>query len=72
MMSTTEQQLALPSDIAAPQTKLVYLSLLVKEEATVAELNELLGLSKLTLLSVLESLLSADLAQRTEEGYALR
>lgn len=72
MMSTTEQRLALPSDIAAPQTKLVYLSLLVMEEATVAELNELLGLSKLTLLSVLESLMSADLARRTEDGYALR
>ena len=72
MMSTTEQQLAVPDDITAPQTKLVYLSLHVCEEATVSELQQLLGLSKLTLLSVLESLVERDLARRTEGGYVGR
>lgn len=72
MMSTSAQQLALPDDITSSQTKLVYLSLLVLEEATVSELQDLLGLSKLTLLSVLESLAEMDLVYRTEGGYAGR
>ncbi|QFU83223.1 helix-turn-helix domain-containing protein [Natronorubrum aibiense] len=69
MMSTSTQQFTVPDDLMSPQTKLVYLSLLVLEEPTVTELQELLALPKLTLLSVLESLVSKDLARRTEGGY---
>lgn len=70
MMSTSTQQFTVPDSLVSPQTKLVYLSLQVLEEATVTELQELLALPKLTLLSVLESLVSADLARRTEGEYA--
>lgn len=70
MMSTNEQQSALPDDLASPQAKLVYLTLLVTEEATVTELQQLLGLSKLTLLPILRSLTAQEFIQRTERGYA--
>ncbi|WP_394295666.1 MarR family transcriptional regulator [Natronorubrum sulfidifaciens] len=69
-MSTNTQQFSVPDDLTAPQTKLVYLSLRVMEEATVTELQDLLALPKLTLLSVLESLVSSGFARRTEGGYA--
>lgn len=68
-MSTSQQLTAIPSDLTSPQAKLVYLSLLVTEDATVTDLQELLGLSKLTLFAVLESLLAKGLVQRTEDGY---
>lgn len=69
MMSTSEQKTALPDDLGSPQTKLVYLTLLVTEETTVTELQRLLGLPKLTLLPILTSLVAKGLVQRTEEGY---
>ena len=72
MMSTSEQQLAIPNELDAPQTKLVYLSLLTLEEATVSELQQLLGLSKLTLLPILRSLAANGRIQPTEVGYACR
>lgn len=73
MMSTSEhQQPTVPEEIDAPQTKLVYLSLLVLEEATVSELQQLLGLSKLTLLPILRSLVADDRVRSTEVGYACR
>lgn len=72
MMSTSEHQYALPEELDAPQSKLVYMTLLVAEEATASELQQQLGLTKLTLLSVLESLIESDFARRTEEGYAVR
>lgn len=72
MMSTTEQQLAIPDDLDSSQTKLVYLAILVAGSATVSELQERLGLSKLTLMPVLASLTANDLVVRTEDGYACR
>ncbi|WP_049923498.1 hypothetical protein [Halopiger djelfimassiliensis] len=70
MMSTNDHRIALPDDLTAPRTKLVYLTLSVVGEATVAELQRLLGLSKLTLLPILTSLRATDHVQRTERGYA--
>ncbi len=70
MMSTSEQKPTLPDDLGSPQAKLVYLTLLVTEETTVTELQQLLGLPKLTLLPILTSLVARGLAQRTEGGYA--
>ena len=70
MMSTSEHHSTVPHDLDAPQTKLVYLSLLVLEEATVSELQQLLGLSKLTLLPILRSLVADGRVQSTEGGYA--
>lgn len=72
MMSTNEQPIAVPSKLASPQTKLVYLSLLIMEEATVTDLQQRLELPKLTLLAVLESLVEMDLVRRTEDGYVNR
>ncbi|WP_207891141.1 MarR family transcriptional regulator [Natrarchaeobius oligotrophus] len=70
MMSTTEQSIAVPDDLESPQAKLVYLTLLVTDEATVTDLQQLLGLSKLTLLPILTSLTSKNLVRRTDAGYA--
>ncbi|RQH00996.1 MarR family transcriptional regulator [Natrarchaeobius oligotrophus] len=69
-MSTTEQSIAVPDDLESPQAKLVYLTLLVTDEATVTDLQQLLGLSKLTLLPILTSLTSKNLVRRTDAGYA--
>lgn len=70
MMSTSEQLLTTPDELASPTTKLVYLVLQIEGEATVTDLQRRLGLSKLTLLPVLESLRRRDYVERTEGGYA--
>lgn len=79
MMSTSKQQFpldeqptmpAMPEEITSAQAKLVYFALLVTDEATATELQQLLGLSKLTLFAILEALMSQELIRRTEEGYA--
>nr|WP_081443489.1 transcription initiation factor IIE, alpha subunit [Haloterrigena turkmenica] len=69
-MSTSKQRLAVPDELTSPQAKLVYLALLVQENATVDELQQMLGLPKLTLLPLLTALVTDDLARRTEDGYA--
>lgn len=71
MMSTSEQQLAIPDEIASPQAKLVYLALLVTEQATASEIQQLLDLSKLTILPILRSLTANDHIERTEDGYVV-
>lgn len=71
MMSTSEQPIAVPDKLAS-QTKLIYQSLLITEEATATGLQQLLELPKLTLLAVLESLVEIDLVRRTEDGYVSR
>lgn len=68
-MSTSTRPIAMPDDLTSPQTKLVYLSLLQAENATATDLQERLGLSKLTLFAVLESLVASNLVARTEDGY---
>lgn len=72
MMSTSEQRPAIPDELTSPQAKLVYLSLLVADEARATDLQRMLGLSKLTLFAVLESLSTKGLVQRTEDGYVCR
>lgn len=71
-MSTSEQSIAVPDKLVSPQAKLVYLALLIMEDATATDLQQLLGLPKLTLLAVLESLAEMDLVHRTEAGYVSR
>lgn len=61
--------ITVPDDLTSPQAKLVYLSLLVMEEATATELQQLLGLSKLTLLPILKSLSAEGHIERTEGRY---
>lgn len=72
MMSTSKHHRTVPDDLETPQSKLVYLSILVLEEATASELQRFLGLSKLTLLPVLTSLASNECIRRTENGYAYK
>lgn len=75
-MSTSQplndRQLTIPDTLTSAQAKLVYLSLNVVDEATATELQQSLGLSKLTLFAILESLREMDLIQRTEGGYAVQ
>lgn len=72
VMSTSAQPTAMPDNLASPQAKLVYLALLRTETATATDLQQQLGLSKLTLFAVLESLVAKDLVRRTESGYVNR
>ena len=69
---TSEQKLAVPDELGSPQAKLVYLALLEMGEATANELQRLLGLSKLTLLPILSSLVADGYARRTKGMYVSR
>ncbi|QLG49200.1 helix-turn-helix domain-containing protein [Natrinema halophilum] len=71
-MSTSEHRPVVPDEIASPQAKLVYLSLLISGEAKASDLQQTLGLSKLTLFAVLESLSRKNLVERTEGGYVCK
>ncbi|WP_254761969.1 MarR family transcriptional regulator [Natrinema marinum] len=71
-MNTSNQHQPVPDEIASPQAKLVYLSLRVGGQARATDLQRTLGLSKLTLFAVLESLTAKDLVRRTEGGYVCR
>ncbi|WP_436344893.1 MarR family transcriptional regulator [Natronorubrum sp. FCH18a] len=62
----------MPDELASAQAKLVYLALHIAEEATATDLQQLVGLSKLTLFAVLETLVTKDLVQQTEDGYAIQ
>jgi DNA-binding MarR family transcriptional regulator len=68
----SEQKLTVPDELGSPQAKLVYLALLETEEATASELQQLLGLSKLTLLPILSSLVAEGYAQRRKGTYVSR
>lgn len=70
MMSTSIQQPTVPDELTSPEAKLVYLALCTTEEATATELQQQLGLSKLTLFPILNSLRQHNLITRTEAGYA--
>jgi DNA-binding IclR family transcriptional regulator len=48
----------------------VYLYLSMTGDATVIELQQALGLSKLALFSILDTLTTDELVQQTETGYA--
>ena len=61
----------LPTEIDSAQGKLVYLTLEVTGEATVTDLNRTLNVRKISVLSVLSSLSSQGLIERTDAGYAL-
>lgn len=60
---------AIPEEIQSPSAKLVYLYLAAAGDATVTELQRRLGLSKLTLFSVLDALAAEDLVRETDSGY---
>jgi predicted ArsR family transcriptional regulator len=65
-----EPQVSLPDELDSPRAKLVYLYLSMTGDATVIELQRALGLSKLALFSILDTLTTDELVQQTETGYA--
>ena len=58
---TTDQLEPIPAEIASPQAKLVYLYLEAAGTATVDDLNEVLTMKKIDVLSVLDCLSSKGL-----------
>ncbi|WP_254762702.1 helix-turn-helix domain-containing protein [Natrinema marinum] len=69
--TATDRPSQLPTEIGSAQGKLVYLTLEVTGEATVTDLNRTLNMRKISILSVLSSLSSQGLIERTDAGYAL-
>ncbi|WP_226480010.1 helix-turn-helix domain-containing protein [Natrinema amylolyticum] len=59
-----------PDDLESAQAKLVYIYLDVVEGATVDELEEILAMKKINILSILNSLSSAGYVERTGSEYA--
>lgn len=68
-MQTSEPPATVPSDLESPRAKLVYLSIATAEEPTVSELQEMLDIPKLSLLSVVGLLAARDHVERTEGGF---
>ncbi len=70
-----EQQFAtpelepLPSELASPQAKLVYLYLDATGGGTLEELKETLSMQKMAILSVLSSLSNQDLVEKNGSTY---
>ncbi|ARS89257.1 MarR family transcriptional regulator [Natrarchaeobaculum aegyptiacum] len=61
----------LPTTVTSPRGKLVYLYLEASGGATVADLNDTLAMNKLAVLSVLESLTSQGLVEKTGTEYVV-
>ena len=59
----------LPNELDSPQSKLVYFALAVEGSATVDGLQAQLGIGKLSLLSILDSLAERDLVDRSGDRY---
>ncbi|MFB6305272.1 MAG: TrmB family transcriptional regulator [Haloferacaceae archaeon] len=59
----------MPNDLSSAESKLVYLYLSVTDEATVDDLNDDLGLQKLALFPVLDTLSENGLVDRDGERY---
>lgn len=62
---------AVPAELQSPRAKLVYFYLNVADGATVEELQERLGMRKLTLYSVLKALCEREFVAREGDAYAL-
>ncbi|ELY55874.1 hypothetical protein [Natronolimnohabitans innermongolicus] len=67
--ATATELRRLPAEIDSTQGKLVYLSLEATEGATLEELEALLTLKKLTILSVLNCLSSRELIDKRGDTY---
>ncbi len=61
----------LPTEIGSAQGKLVYLTLEMTGGSTVTDLNRTLNMRKISILSVLSSLSSQGLIERTDAEYVL-
>ena len=65
----TQRPLSIPEDIESPRAKLIYLYLTTTESATIEELQQALGMKKITLYSLLGTLEKRDLVRRIGEQY---
>ncbi|WP_436346626.1 MarR family transcriptional regulator [Natronorubrum sp. FCH18a] len=61
----------LPTEIESPQGKLVYLYIEATGGASADELGQILTMKKISILSVLSSLSSADLVEKRNDEYVL-
>ncbi|MBZ6495364.1 helix-turn-helix domain-containing protein [Natrinema longum] len=68
---TTDRLGHVPAELGSAQSKLVYLTLEATGGATATDLSELLAMRKLSVLSVLSSLESEELIERTESEYVV-
>ncbi|WP_222920303.1 helix-turn-helix domain-containing protein [Natrinema sp. SYSU A 869] len=66
---TTDRIERLPTELDSAQSKLVYLTIEATGRATVADLSTLLNMQKLSILSVLSSIESEGLIERTGSEY---
>ncbi|KTG08718.1 TrmB family transcriptional regulator [Haloprofundus marisrubri] len=73
MMSQSSQRTTVPDTLRSPRAKLVYLYLSTHGDASVAELQESLAMTKLTLYSILRTLQGEGLVGRdaSSDRYAL-
>lgn len=60
-----------PEDVESAQAKLVYVYLAATGSATIDELRETLALKKITLLSVLRSLMRAGIVEKDGSNYVV-
>jgi predicted transcriptional regulator len=62
---------SVPDGLSSAETKLVYLYLSVADEATIDDLNDDLGVTKLSLFPALDNLDSRGLVTREGERYRI-
>lgn len=67
----SEEEFRVPPDVESPRAKLVYLYLSSTDEAHVDELERALGIGKLSLLSILQTLRSRELVCERDGRYSL-
>ena len=73
MIQETKPTETLPAEIESPSAKLVYFYLTTHGEATIGELQECLGMKKISLYSILGTLRKRGLVdQETDRYVALR
>jgi len=65
----TESVTELPTEVTSPQGKLVYLYLTATGGATLSDLNQTLSMNKMAVLSVIDSLSSQGLVEKTGSEY---
>ncbi|MFB6131258.1 MAG: helix-turn-helix domain-containing protein [Salinigranum sp.] len=70
MIQDTTQRVTLPAEIESPSAKLVYFYLTTHGEATIGELQECLGMKKITLYSILGTLRKRGLVEGETDRYA--
>ncbi|MEF8781251.1 MAG: TrmB family transcriptional regulator [Haloferacaceae archaeon] len=71
MMQTSRSTTRVPPELHSPKAKLVYLYLSTHGGATITELQENLGMKKLSLYGILKTLQEEDIVGRRTDRYVL-